>query len=77
MAAASFAAPGTEAGPCVGACEHHDCASTRRQVALPCVHCGQPIGYDTPMFNVTPDGDPAWSKLAHAACEYRAIEASR
>lgn len=74
MAAAPLPAPGTEYGPCEPSCAHTDCAETRRMAALPCKHCGDPIGYDRPLFNVTPDDAPVWTVLAHATCEYDAID---
>ncbi len=69
MAAGSLAKPGTEYGPCLDECSHTDCAATRRHAAAECVHCGVAIGYDFRFFNVTPDSEPSWSKLAHMHCD--------
>lgn len=77
MAAGSLASPGTEVGPCADPCEHRDCATTRRMAETACVHCSDPIGYGTSFYNVTPDGEPVWSKLAHAGCELAAVEAEQ
>lgn len=77
MAAASLAKPGSEHGPCLTKCSHTDCASTRGLAAQECVWCGVEIGYDFRFFNVTPDGEPAWSRLAHMHCELLGAEGYR
>ena len=41
---------GVEIGPCKGACEHTDCALTRRMAAASCAICGKPIGYDVRFY---------------------------
>lgn len=74
MAAGTLAPPGTDAGPCKGSCYHRDCDFTRKLANTACVHCGKPIGYEVNFFHVEAVGDPAWSKLAHASCEYAAID---
>lgn len=55
---------GKEIGPCVGTCEHRDCAATRRQAESACVKCGKPIGYETPFFRAGCDPEP----LVHSDC---------
>lgn len=77
MAPGQLPKPGTEPGPCVPTCDHRDCAATRRMAAALCVHCSKTIGYETSFYNVTPDGEPAWSKLAHFACELAMTLAAR
>ena len=65
MAAGSLSAPGTDSGPCLDTCKHTDCAANRRMAALPCTHCGKPIGYEPTRF--FRDG-PGWDKLIHSLC---------
>lgn len=77
MAAGRIPAPGTEHGPCESTCPHTDCAANRRMAAVLCVHCSKPIGYEVPMYNVTPSDEAAWSKLAHQACELEAVWTNR
>lgn len=73
MAAVALPEIGTELGPCAEGCEHTDCAATRRMAARLCPYCTEAIGYGRPFYNVTPDGDPASSVLAHADCEEAAV----
>jgi hypothetical protein len=61
MAAARIAAPGTDAGPCLGECEHTDCAAVRAQAEAPCYICKARVGYDV-RYYVTPEG------AAHGRC---------
>jgi hypothetical protein len=64
MAAERLAAPGTEAGPCVGECQHTDCIESHRLAETPCVACSEVIGYDTRFYH----RDGAWTLLVHARC---------
>lgn len=73
MAAGSLSPPGSEFGPCESECQHVDCASTRKLAAMQCIHCDEPIGFDRMFYQVQPDGEPAWSKLAHQSCELAAM----
>lgn len=69
MAAGSLPAPGTEYGPCVEACEHRDCAATRRMLEAPCRICGEPIGHERRFYDETDrDTAPAQLVLVHAVC---------
>jgi hypothetical protein len=77
MAAASLAAPGTEAGPCAEPCEHRDCASTRKMADTPCEVCGEPIGYVQRFFRTVDDQPDMWEHLAHAGCWFKKIEDER
>lgn len=56
---------GEEIGPCVGACEHKDCAQTRAQAAQSCLVCGEAIGYETPFYY------EYCGTLRHARCAHR------
>lgn len=56
-------ASGSNSGHCEGACDHVKCAIARALAASACVHCGKPIGYETPYCCI---GD---KQLAHAVCE--------
>lgn len=67
MAAGRIAAPGTECGPCKEPCSHSDCASTREMAEMPCIHCGDPIGYERLHYG-TKKGP------AHAECEELFLE---
>lgn len=74
MAAATLPTPGTEVGPCTTACEHTDCAETRRMAETCCVYCGQPIGYETRFYrnNGNERDLPAGAivrEYVHATCE--------
>jgi hypothetical protein len=62
MASEKLAAPGTEHGPCVDACEHTDCAATRAMATSDCGLCFTPIGYDTSLYDTPEHG------LVHADC---------
>lgn len=62
MAAGRLPKIGTKLGPCEGACQHPDCAETRRMAADACGICGKPIGYDTRFYDRKLNG------LAHAEC---------
>lgn len=76
MAAGILAAPGTEYGPCEGECQHTDCAATRSTATAECIHCDEPIGYDTRFYLVDEYFDQRWVPgleqhrvYAHARCE--------
>lgn len=56
--------PGTQYGPCPGACEHTDCRASRMDSKMLCTICGKEIGYEVEFYN---DG-PGTQK--HAACAY-------
>ncbi len=71
MAAGIMAAPGTEYGPCADACEHTDCAATRKRAQSICFHCKKPIGYGVRFYDV---GKPGAMTSVHALCEEIAIE---
>ncbi len=68
MAAGILAQPGTAFGPCVEMCEHSDCGSTRAMAEAMCMHCDEPIGYDTRFYWIRNE------RYAHARCEERLIE---
>jgi hypothetical protein len=70
MAAGTLPKPGTHAGPCLGVCEHTDCAATRRDAESPCSICGKPIGYDRRFYHDE-------SGLVHAVCVEEEFERSR
>ncbi len=46
MAAMKLSEPGTDYGPCLGECEHTDCAETRLQAVAKCMKCDEAIGYN-------------------------------
>ena len=73
MAAAALPKPGTKYGPCKKACEHRDCAETRRMVAQICHFCNTAIGYDR-RFYTDPDNR---DQLVHASCLEDAVMAER
>lgn len=50
MAAGMLPRPGTEYGPCLKACEHLDCAETRRMALAKCDICGKPIDFETRFY---------------------------
>ena len=70
MASGTLPAPGAQYGPCLEPCGHVDCAESRRMAAEACVFCGKVIGYDTPLYNMSPG-------LAHALCAEQAAERTR
>lgn len=72
MAAGFLSAPGTEYGPCDTVCKHYDCKDTRALAAAPCLHCGEPIGYEVPFYDLSADYF-AGKTYAHAKCEERAL----
>ena len=82
MAAATLPAPGTGPGPCLGPCEHRDCASVRAMAASTCESCGEAIGYCRAFLNpqgppeLAAQGDPAaWAgRLAHEGCLLAELE---
>jgi hypothetical protein len=45
MAAGILSAPGSEYGPCEGACVHTDCAATRKMAEADCEICNSEINY--------------------------------
>jgi hypothetical protein len=53
--------PGTTYGPCLGGCEHLDCAALRRFAEADCVICLQPIGFERRYYEHR-------LGLAHATC---------
>ncbi len=64
MAAGTFAAPGTQYGPCEPPCHHTDCVVNRQMAEGECRMCGKPIGYDTRIYK-----DPILTdRFVHAAC---------
>jgi hypothetical protein len=48
--------PGSEYGPCVETCAHRDCEASRKDAAITCVVCRQPLGYERYWWMV--DGQP-------------------
>lgn len=77
MAAGTLPSPGKvvngeEIGPCVGGCEHKDCAQTREGAASPCWVCGGPIGYEHPFVQRN-----GWKELAHEVCARREAREER
>ena len=72
MAATTLPAVGSQLGPCQTACNHTDCAETRRMAAESCAVCGKTIGYET-RFYETPNR-PHRPTLSHAACRESKIE---
>ena len=46
MAYVRLPKPGSNAGPCIEACEHGDCMAIRAMALVECIQCGKPIGYD-------------------------------
>ena len=64
---------GEEIGPCVKPCQHKDCAQTRQMAAAPCIHCGEPIGYETAFVQTgEPTNVVADMGLAHTRCAMKA-----
>jgi hypothetical protein len=61
MAWTALAKPGTEFGPCEGACKHSDCALSRKQATTICPGCKEAIGYERCFVHY---GDGLW----HQAC---------
>lgn len=79
MAAGILPAPGTRTGPCAEPCEHMDCRATRENAAAECIHCNEPIGYDTRYYRIRQlevrgrtqlTADPIY---VHALCEEKSI----
>lgn len=80
MAAGTLPRPGTDLGPCDDDCQHRDWAATREQAATECIHCDEPIGYDTPFIIVERVSEPGANErlvLAHRICELEALDAMR
>jgi hypothetical protein len=48
---------------CAKMCGHAGCEAVRRFVAIPCVLCGQPIGYAAEFLRQV-----GWRLLGHRAC---------
>lgn len=80
MAAGVLSEPGTEYGPCAGACAHRDCAELRKVAAAACHWCDEPIGYDKRYYRVDEnvvEGGQVVGKTdgyVHAVCEETAAE---
>lgn len=78
MAAGVLQEPGTDYGPCVDACQHRDCAETRKMAAAECAHCSEPIGYGVPFYRLREleeEGNIYASRVyAHAECEELRLE---
>ena len=55
--------PGTKVGPCVGECEHTDCAKTRSMAESKCSICDEEIGYERGFY----EGEQG---LVHAVCAH-------
>jgi hypothetical protein len=68
MAASVFHAPGSELGPCAGACGHRDCAATRAMADALCVRCYSAIGYGVRFYEVSRSDDGTVRHYAHASC---------
>ena len=75
MAAGTLPKPGlrvrrggrwVEIGPCVGPCEHKDCAQTRAMAESRCRLCGVKIGYEVRFYR-DPDADSP-AVIVHADC---------
>jgi len=73
MAAGYLPETGSEFGPCADACEHSDCAQTKRMLLTVCRWCDLAIGYRA-FYNDTPDGEPAWSRMVHAVCHEETLD---
>jgi hypothetical protein len=56
---------GEEIGPCIEPCKHTDCAASRKDAETICGLCGEPIGYDTPVYF------GAERKHEHARCVWK------
>ncbi len=52
-------------GPCAAACEHRDCAETRRMVLAVCRICRSPIGYGRAFYA---DPEDTANELVHRTC---------
>lgn len=58
--------PSTQYGPCGDPqCEHHDCREVRKMASCVCGYCNEPIGYESPFYDISDQGE--WI-LVHAAC---------
>ncbi len=66
--------PGTEYGPCEEACEHSDCLAMLRTATELCLHCNEPIGYESRWFDMTPLEEPVPKIYAHAVCVFKDAE---
>jgi hypothetical protein len=75
MAAGVIPAPGTEYGPCATPCAHRDCGRSRKDAALPCRICKEPIGYSTRYYQENDDANGY--ALVHAACAEDEAERGR
>lgn len=69
MAAGVLPKPGSKLGPCKKACEHRDCAETKRDAAALCRFCQKAIGYGESFIRARLTG-----VLAHAWCADEAVE---
>jgi hypothetical protein len=66
--------PGDKYGPCKRKCKHKDCEATRKEAGTPCLHCGEPIGYETKYYCDNSDGT---RRLEHFVCAWEAEEKRR
>ena len=73
MAAGRIPKPGSQFGPCIEHCKHHDCAAIRYEAKLRCSFCDKPIGYETSYYK----GEKGQSKLVHALCLETEIDKQR
>jgi len=72
MAAGFISSPGTEYGPCIDACDHHDCGPNRLLAAQGCAVCQEPIGYETMFYQ-----EDNWTVLTHERCSLLVDQAVR
>lgn len=79
MASGTLQPPGSKYGPCFDACEHRDCAETRRMAELPCRICRKPIGYDDGTYHSRfyQESSHGHMVLVHADCLEDEVEAQR
>lgn len=77
MASSALPEPGTEYGPCLEACEHRDCAATRRDAAELCTICEKPIGYGRHHYSDGEQRADGSRPLVHAVCFEEKVERER
>lgn len=67
-------ARGEEIGPCIGDCQHKDCAGMRADALKTCRICGKPIGFGNPVYFEGGDNTPTGKQMVHAHCLWEESE---
>jgi hypothetical protein len=68
MGALTLLRPG-HGGPCADPCSHSGCATHRKLSSTPCVVCGQPLGFGTPVYCYK-------TRTGHVVCIEEAVNRS-